>query len=926
MNANFLKTNIFRNFYGALRPKKLRKNCLFSVNWRLPGVASAKTGDWSLSRRGFLAKGEAILFFFLLVFSVQAAELYHTNRTFTAVAYDLQGTPPADILNAETKKLTNIVKGAAIKIDTTNTHAIEKQVALPICYESAVEAWDAAVNYGGTSLNYQGKTYDNVGWVRGTKSTTGGWGAYLWVLQNRIAFQSSTSYWWRVATNGFPVAITNVMVGSLGIYGPMSNVVDIGPVIPTNYPGADQSDSGTYQVDITNVFYELVIPDIWITPRNVVTCVGGEAVQFTVMGTNIPQGVTWTINPEGVGATIQTNSDWHYAEVTPGNVATNYKVRSTSVDNTNFYNETDFTVLKVDITESNIYVAVSNTTTLHLTPDSTTNTSWEIIPELQNGAYIEGADSGTSVVINAGSLPTNYTIKAYAEDLDDYCDTCSVTVVKIDLDTDTDNNGTIESNDSGEDQYEEYAPGRILCVDGFGISTNTDYLAEIKLAIQPTLTNGTAKLEAIEGGSRIKVWTSTNKTTEITLPKTYDLISTNPPSSLFVDGVATGKVQLGFSYTAESGGFTCTDQVAMLIIPTISYAPGKAAVAYVWAPLKTDFNNNSGNNLGWDDATEFETQIEDQGWPSVTWLEDTTGDTDTNFGSCTLANYKGMTNCGIYTIVSHGETGGHHAVYAAYSAAGLSAISNWCAGETGITIDPWDPDPTDTNWLVGCYVARVSSAWLSANWKSAMNANRAISFWSICFSAASNSVTGEDSVKECAGGRWRVGYINTTSESEVEIVNERILTRMNGNADNARKRTAGEAYENGNGYTNNVKMDGNDWTTLCPAPLADNAVFPDITAENRKGWGCIIFDTYMSQSYSANDALLKQNGCPTSNHRWFGNADGKYGLSFDFDKTGGAATTMRGVADKCLNDGNGGGRKLDGDRVKPNEDNRDWSF
>jgi hypothetical protein len=49
-------------------------------------------------------------------------------------------------------------------------------------------------------------------------------------------------------------------------------------------------------------------------------------------------------------------------------------------------------------------------------------------------------------------------------------------------------------------------------------------------------------------------------------------------------------------------------------------------------------------------------------------------------------------------------------------------------------------------------------------------------------------------------------------------------------------------------------------------------------------------------------------------------------LGFDFDKAGGAATTMRAVADKCQNDGQGGGRQLDGNRVKPNEDNRDWSF
>ena len=121
-------------------------------------------------------------------------------------------------------------------------------------------------------------------------------------------------------------------------------------------------------------------------------------------------------------------------------------------------------------------------------------------------------------------------------------------------------------------------------------------------------------------------------------------------------------------------------------------------------------------------------------------------------------------------------------------------------------------------------------------------------------------------------------------------------------------------------------MDGNDWTTFCPAPLANKAVFPDTTAGNRNGWGCIIFDTYMCSTNEATDALEKTTGCPTSDHRWFGNANGDYGLGFDFDKTGGAATTMRAVADKCRNEGEVGGLPMDGDRVTPGGDDREWSF
>jgi len=324
MNANkrIIKRIVFPQFFCALRRINCGKDSLFA----LIGVISG-------------------LMFFPLVFSVQAqTPYYHLNRSFSSIEFDLQGIPTEYQLNEESDKLTDIVKGEPVQLNTNETYAIEKQAAIPICYGSAIAAWNAALAYNGSQSNYPGKTFDNVGWVRGTKNTGSDWGAYLWILQNRIVFQSSTSVWW-IATNNLPVAITNVMVGSLGDYGPVSNVVDIGPVIPTNFPGANYNYSGTYQVDITNVFYELVIPDIWITPREAVTCVDGSNVQYTVTGTNIPKGVTWKIIPEGVGATIQTNGDWYHAEVTPGDVATNYKVRATSVDNTNFYDEVDLAVV-----------------------------------------------------------------------------------------------------------------------------------------------------------------------------------------------------------------------------------------------------------------------------------------------------------------------------------------------------------------------------------------------------------------------------------------------------------------------------------------------------------------------------------------------------------------------------------------------------
>lgn len=361
--------------------------------------------------------------------SVQAqTPYYYLNRSFSSVQFDLQGIPTEYQLNEETDKLTDIVQGS---ITTNNCYAIEKQAAIPICYGSAVSAWNAALNYTGSTSNYNGKIFDNVGWVRGTKSANGEWGAYLWVLQNRIAFQASTSAWW--TTNGISVAISNVMVGSLGDYQALSNVVDIGPVIPTNYPGVNKSDSGTYQVDITNVYYELSIPDIWIMPRDTAVAVGSSNVQFTVTGTNIPQGVNWSLMPDlsgSGGATIPSYDAWQ-AEIAPGNIATNYIVRATSKDNTNFYDQAMLYVLKIDIaqTETNVWIGITDVS-LNLTPDSylgNGTANWTSEPLGITG-------NGTNITFNPTTLtPTTYVVRAQSSLLATCFDTCTVTIIQVEF-------------------------------------------------------------------------------------------------------------------------------------------------------------------------------------------------------------------------------------------------------------------------------------------------------------------------------------------------------------------------------------------------------------------------------------------------------------------------------------------------------------
>ncbi|MDD5676695.1 MAG: hypothetical protein PHW60_01730 [Kiritimatiellae bacterium] len=357
--------------------------------------------------------------------SVKAGEVYHINRTFTPVEFNLQGVPPVDLLNQESEKLTDTVRGDPIVIDSNGTYAIEQQAAIALGYSTAEAAWNAAIIYQGTPSNYPGKIFDNVGWVRGTKSSGNDWGAYLWVLQNRIAFQSSTSVWWKASSNGVPVMITNVIVGSLGNYAPMSNVVDIGPHLDAatnNFPGANQSESRTFYVDITNVFYQLSIPDIFITPNYAVTNVGGSDVQDKVTGTNIPNGVTWAITPSGLtsGAVIQASNDWHFASVTPGNIATNYKIRATSVDNTNFYDEADLVVVGMQSLQYKIGTnsLTDMPDTLYVCKDTTVNFKAIKVPD--SAPWPGGKPVWGDVVSGSGVDSNSYTFSTISTSATDY--------------------------------------------------------------------------------------------------------------------------------------------------------------------------------------------------------------------------------------------------------------------------------------------------------------------------------------------------------------------------------------------------------------------------------------------------------------------------------------------------------------------------
>ena len=273
---------------------------------------------------------------------------------------------------------------------------------------------------------YPGQIKEHVGWVRGTKSVKEKWGSYLWTLENRIVFKSSATNWYQSSSNGIPVAISNVLVGSLGDYGPMAeNVEDIGPslVLATNnFPGANTGEDRSFHADYTNVYYQLIIPSIWITPRLTCVVVGGSNVQYTVAGTNIPQGVTWTISPTNfTGHAAFYMSTSNSASVTPGTVATNYKVRATSKDNTNFYDEVSLAVVGL---QSPLQYKIGTNTWANM-PDplyvgKDMVVDFKAIKVPTNAAWPSGKPVWGGVVSGSGVDSNSYTFSTISTSATDY--------------------------------------------------------------------------------------------------------------------------------------------------------------------------------------------------------------------------------------------------------------------------------------------------------------------------------------------------------------------------------------------------------------------------------------------------------------------------------------------------------------------------
>ena len=183
--------------------------------------------------------------------------LQNTNGQFSPRAHLPVTISPCEAITAA-ERLYPLVGPTNVIVISNQTFATEYE-SFAWGYPSPGEAWAAVVsNKTEYPFVHHQETFENAGWVKGTRAAHGSWGAYLWMLQNTVGFWSSDTNVW-VSPGGVTNLIAQVVVGSMGDYAPMAYVHDVGPTNWTDiveYLGPSESEDMVYRGDYT-AYYRL---------------------------------------------------------------------------------------------------------------------------------------------------------------------------------------------------------------------------------------------------------------------------------------------------------------------------------------------------------------------------------------------------------------------------------------------------------------------------------------------------------------------------------------------------------------------------------------------------------------------------------------------------------------------------------------------
>lgn len=480
-------------------------------------------------------------------------------------------------------------------------------------------------------------------------------------------------------------------------------------------------------------------------------------------------------------------------------------------------------------------------------------------------------------------------------------DYLAITVFQVLIDVDANNDGTVEVSNYGEDRHGNVKTGRIITLDDpdeVGKDPTKSDVAEVHIGIYPKLPYGKIQLAWAISKLNITAWQDRNKTQKLkNLPDPWDLSKDQMPAKFYVSGISAGPSNMWLGYYPPSrmnskafDDSIAQDVAAVHVVDPISRAPLSNSVV-LW---------QSDDHLSDDPGKEIKKHVLEAGTDAanVWWVKDSNY-SDNNVESCTVDNLKLAAFFGI--IYVNGHCSGKWIAVAVFpnNESGLKALNEYCDQDPAGLILPrvvWGPTwlPFKTKYLV----AGASDAWFAANWQKYTEYMQSIIILGGC---NSTSIKMQKSV----GGRVQFGYLGIIQSTDDEVYNYNILFgNMSGEYSEGQYRTANAAFGNGQNFKDGFSMTGDGWTTLGPAPILSNDnIFPEFisspTGTKRKGYGGIIFDTYMDDTFTANAAVQHPYGGKVSTRRWIYNSVGAYGISFDFDLTQGGTIHLNAVADKC---------------------------
>jgi len=228
----------------------------------------------------------------------------------------------------------------------------------------------------------------------------------------------------------------------------------------------------------------------------------------------------------------------------------------------------------------------------------------DIWPE-ENYLWVEGYQA------SGGLKDTGLALSYLDPDGVDVCvNSVKITVMTVDLNIDgvadeaeTTIGGFIALNNDDDDN------NGTADKDANGPITGEDNLVKITLQkVEPTALTGTVTLKANSGGGNIKVWTSSTKGTEVTLPKTYSTPS-ELPKDLWVEGYSASTsvprdVELGLEYVVE--GQTFDDKVKFTVVDvgitqpvgSLDAAKNASSCFQMSAPYRFDFQGVISGSTG----------------------------------------------------------------------------------------------------------------------------------------------------------------------------------------------------------------------------------------------------------------------------------------------------------------------------------------